>query len=92
MWLGPRADLMDAMHTSPFWMKFVYTLAFAGLAFWAALRLAHPGAPARTAMRSILLPVAGMIGLGLLQIALSHGVTAPMFYGVPTPSARSGFS
>jgi len=81
-WLGPRPDLMGAMHTSPFWMKFGYTLAFAVLAFWAALRLAHPGAPARTAMRAILLPVAGMIGLAALQIALSHGVTAPMFYGV----------
>jgi hypothetical protein len=81
VWLGLRPDLAEAMRTPPFWMKFGYTLAFAALAFWATLRLAHPGAPARTAMRAMLLPVTAMAALGLLELALSRTDSTQLFYG-----------
>lgn len=80
-WLGLRPDLMPAMHSSPFWMKFGYTLVFAGLAFWAALRLAHPGTDAKTAMRSIALPVAAMLALGVFELMRSPAPPAQLFYG-----------
>jgi hypothetical protein len=80
-WLGIRPDLMSAIHTPAYWIKFGYTLAFAALAFWAVLRLAHPGCPARGAMRSIALPVAAMFALGLVELAVSAQSPALLFYG-----------
>jgi hypothetical protein len=80
-WLGIRPDLMPAMHTGAYWMKFGYTLVFAGLAFWAALRLSHPGTEARTAMRAIALPVAAMLALGVVELATSGESKSLLFYG-----------
>lgn len=80
-WLGLRPDLMSAMHTSPFWMKFGYTLALAVIAFWAVLRLARPGVDAKGAMRAIALPVAAMLVLGVVELMRSPVDPAILFYG-----------
>lgn len=59
-WLGFRPDLVSAMATGPYWMKFGYTLAFALFAYWATARLARPGAR----------PDRPMIGMGAVFAAL----------------------
>ena len=41
-WLGMR-DLGQAMHTTAYWMKTLYTLAFAASGLWLVRRLARPG-------------------------------------------------
>lgn len=46
IWLGIRPDLGAAMQTTAYWMKFLYTLALAGFAFWTVERLSRPGARA----------------------------------------------
>ena len=35
-WLGVRPDLMSAMGTAAYWMKFFYTLLFAISGFWSS--------------------------------------------------------
>lgn len=80
-WLGIRPDLMSAMHTSAYWVKFGYTLAFAILAFWAALKLSHPGTNAKSAMRALALPVAAMLALGVVELLTSGESKSLLFYG-----------
>jgi hypothetical protein len=41
-WLGLRPDMATAMGTTPFWVKFAYTLALAAAGGWAVKRIAHP--------------------------------------------------
>ena len=48
MWLGIRPDLASAAATSPYWIKFGYTLALAMLGLWATERLLRPVASATT--------------------------------------------
>ncbi len=43
LWLGLRPDLMPAMGTAMFWMKFVYALSIAAFGFALAGRMARPG-------------------------------------------------
>lgn len=45
-WLGVRPDLMHAMTTPSYWMKFWYTALLAFFALWATVRLARPGSKA----------------------------------------------
>ena len=58
VWLGIRPDLMPAMHTAMYWMKFFYTLLFAAAGFWTLERLSRPGAASRTQMILEALPFA----------------------------------
>jgi hypothetical protein len=53
VWLGMRPDLMDAMHTSAYWMKTLYTVGLALAGFALVERLSRPG-------------VSGKVGAGLL--------------------------
>ena len=46
-WLGMRPDLMDAMHTSAYWMKTLYTLGLALAGFALVERLSRPGVRSR---------------------------------------------
>jgi hypothetical protein len=66
-WLGIRPDLMDAMATSAYWMKFFYTLALAGLAYWATERLARPGGVARLAMSGAAIVFAILFAMAAMQ-------------------------
>lgn len=43
LWLGLRPDLGDALTTSPFWIKFLFTAVIGAAGVTLALRLARPG-------------------------------------------------
>jgi hypothetical protein len=69
-WLGLRPDLTEAVFGMMYWWKFLYTAVFAGLAFWAATRLARPGGSMRRPMLALfaLIVVAGALGIAQLII------------------------
>jgi hypothetical protein len=69
-WLGLRPDLAEAVFGMMYWWKFLYTAAFAGLAFWATTRLARPGGSMRKPMAALfaLIVVAG--GMGIAQLLI----------------------
>jgi hypothetical protein len=81
-WLGLRPDLAAAITTGPFWMKFVYTLALAGLGFWLAERAARPGVAlgGLPALAGGLILAMVLVGLGLLAAAPGAD-RAPMLLG-----------
>jgi len=58
LWLGIRPDLMSAIGTGAYWMKFFYTLLFAISGFWTVERLSRPGVPTRPQMILEALPFA----------------------------------
>ncbi|MGB8366583.1 MAG: NrsF family protein [Rhizomicrobium sp.] len=59
-WLGIRPDLASAAATSPYWIKFSYTLALALFGLWTTERLSRPAASCAT-------PAFGaLIALGIL--------------------------
>jgi hypothetical protein len=67
VWLGIRPDLMGAMATSAYWMKFFYTLLLAALAYWATERLARPGGAARRAMVGAAIVFAVLFAMAAMQ-------------------------
>jgi hypothetical protein len=69
LWLGVRADLMDAMRTGPFWMKFAYALSVAVLGFGLIDRLARPDRDGGLFEAMILSPLAVMTALAIYQLA-----------------------
>jgi hypothetical protein len=72
LWLGPRPDMMPAMGTAAFWIKFAFTalLALAGIA--AASRMARPGGGADAPVTVTAAVVAIIVVLALAQF-----MTAP---------------
>jgi len=70
LWLGLRPDLAEAMFGMMYWWKFLYTAIFAGIAFWAATRLARPGGSMRVPMIALfaLIVFAGAMGIAQLMI------------------------
>lgn len=81
-WLGPRPDLVPAMGTFPFWMKFFYTLAVAGLALWLVERTGRPGAPWRRPLVLMALPLAILVLLAALALATPGADTHALMMGV----------
>ncbi|MBV8976947.1 MAG: DUF1109 domain-containing protein [Alphaproteobacteria bacterium] len=67
-WLGVRPDLAQAMATGAYWMKFFYTLVFAGAAFWTLERLSRPGAPSRSQMLLEALPFAAVAAIAAVEL------------------------
>lgn len=68
LWLGVRPDLMDAMGTGPFWMKFAYALSVAALGFGLVDRLARPDGDGGIFGPMLLAPLAVMIALAIFQL------------------------
>jgi hypothetical protein len=68
-WLGLRPDMSDAMMTTPFWIKFAYTLVLAVCGFWLVARQARAGAAAPGAILGGALILAAMVGLAVMQLA-----------------------
>lgn len=66
--LGVRPDLMDAMRTGPFWMKFAYALSVAALGFGLIDRLARPDGDGGIFGPMLLAPLAVMIALAIFQL------------------------
>lgn len=77
-WLGIRADLMLAMHTGMYWMKFFYTLLFAAAGFWTLERLSRPGASSRTQIVLEALPFALLASWASMKLMM-----APMEARIP---------
>ena len=71
VWLGIRPDLMPAMHTSMYWMKFFYTLLFAAAGFWTLERLSRPGASSRTQMILEALPFALLAAWASMKLMMA---------------------
>ena len=67
-WLGVRPDLQEAAGTASYWVKFAYTFALAGAAFWVTERLARPGGRVRLQARLMLLPFAAVAVLAAVQL------------------------
>jgi hypothetical protein len=67
-WLGFRPDLANAITTSAYWMKFVYTLALALLAFWATERLARPSSKASRPLAGLAFVVVVLCVLAGMQM------------------------
>lgn len=82
LWLGVRADLMPAMMTGPFWMKFAYAFSVAVLGFGLIDRLARPDGEGGIFGPMILAPLGVMIALAAWQlIGLSHAERMVLMMG-----------
>jgi hypothetical protein len=82
LWLGPRPDLMQAMGTGAYWMKFFYTLLFALGGFWTLERLSRPGARTRTQMTLEALPFAAIALWASMRLAMAPDeARMPMMMG-----------
>lgn len=68
LWLGVRPDLMEAMRTGPFWMKFAYALSVAALGFGLIDRLARPDGEGGVFGPMLLAPLAVMAALAIYQL------------------------
>jgi hypothetical protein len=67
-WLGPRPDLMHAMTTSAYWMKFFYTLLLALFAFWTLARLAKPSRDASRLLAVLAAVVASLFVMATMRL------------------------
>lgn len=67
--LGFRPDLWLAMQGPTFWMKWVYTSSLAAGAIYATSRLARPDPGRMRALWLMALPVLGLAGLGISELA-----------------------
>ena len=73
LWLGVRPDLMPAMATGPFWMKFAYVLSLAALGFGLIDRLARPDGDGAVFAKLIIVPMVVMAALAVYQLAGASG-------------------
>ncbi|HEY1962756.1 MAG TPA: DUF1109 domain-containing protein, partial [Rhizomicrobium sp.] len=67
-WLGVRPDLMPAMHTLGYWVKFGYTAALAGAALWLVVRLSFPGSAAAPPTLAVFVPLALLLTIAMQQL------------------------
>jgi hypothetical protein len=82
LWLGVRPDLMPAMHTGAYWMKFFYTLLFAVAGFWTLERLSRPGTSSRTQMILEALPFALLAAWASMKLMMAPAdARMPMMMG-----------
>jgi hypothetical protein len=70
-WLGIRPDLMHAMGTGAYWMKFFYTLLFAAFGLFTLERLSRPGTRARARMILEVLPFALLAVWSIMRLAMA---------------------
>jgi hypothetical protein len=81
-WLGIRPDLMIAMRTMAYWMKFFYTLLFAVAGLWTLERLSRPGAASRTQMIVEVLPFAALAAWAAMRLTMAPAeARMPMLMG-----------
>lgn len=70
-WIGPRPDLMQALLTPMFWVKFSYAAAAGLFLASATSRLSRPGARLGGLAVAIALPFALMGVMGAMRLALA---------------------
>jgi hypothetical protein len=74
LWLGLRPDMMPAMGTAAFWIKFAFTLLLALAGIAAASRMARPAG-----MASAPVTVTGAVLVAIVVLAAIQFMTAPAF-------------
>jgi hypothetical protein len=79
--IGPRPDLHAAMQLKAFWVKFLYTLALAGLGFAIAARQARAGRDSRNLTMALAAPVAALMVLAAIQLSAPYADTAALVMG-----------
>jgi hypothetical protein len=67
-WLGMRPDLADAMHTSAYWMKTLYTLGLALAGFGLVERLSRPGVSGRAGVLLLGACFFAIVALAVVQL------------------------
>lgn len=81
-WLGIRPDLLTAMGTGAYWMKFFYTLLFALAGLWTLERLSRPGMRATRQMIFEALPFALLASWAAMRLMMAPaGMRMPMIMG-----------
>lgn len=68
LWLGPRADLADAVHRLSYWMKWGYTLSLSAAALAMTIQLARPDTGRPRGVWLVAIPVVLLAGAGLLEL------------------------
>src|SRR5271165_7159195 len=68
LWLGIRPDLASAAMTSPYWVKFFYTLVLAVSGIWAMERLSRPGGNASVPLIAMAVAFAALLMMASMQI------------------------
>lgn len=82
VWLGIRPDLMAAMSTGAYWMKFFYTLLFTVSGLWTLERLSRPGAGTRLQMILEALPFALIATWAAMRLMMAPADTRmPLLMG-----------
>jgi hypothetical protein len=82
VWLGIRPDLMAAMSTGAYWMKFLYTLLSAASGLWTLERLSRPGASTRLQMILEALPFATLSAWAAMRLMMAPADTRmPLLMG-----------
>jgi len=76
--IGPRPDLHAAMQLKAFWVKFIYTLALAGLGFVILARQARAGQDSRKLAMMLAAPVAALMVLAAIQLSAPYADTAEL--------------
>ena len=79
--IGPRPDLHAAMQLKAFWVKFLYTLALAGLGFALVARQSRAGQDSRKLAMALALPVAALMVLAAIQLSAPYADTAALVMG-----------
>jgi hypothetical protein len=79
--IGPRPDLHAAMQLKAFWVKFIYTLALAGLGFALVARQSRAGQDSRKLAMALAAPVAALMVLAAIQLSAPYADTAALVMG-----------
>jgi hypothetical protein len=79
--IGPRPDIHAAMQLRAFWVKFLYTLALAGLGFVLAARQARAGQSSRSLTLALAAPVAALMVLAGIQLSAPNANAAQLVMG-----------
>ena len=79
--IGPRPDLHAAMQLKAFWVKFIYTLALAGLGFALVVRQSRAGQDSRKLAMALAAPVAALMVLAAIQLSAPYADTAALVMG-----------
>jgi hypothetical protein len=79
--IGSRPDLHAAMQLKAFWVKFIYTLALAGLGFVLVARQARAGQESHTLAMALAVPVAALMVLAAIQLSAPYADTAALVMG-----------
>ena len=66
-WIGLRTDLVAALGSATFWIKFAYTLALTAIGFRAALPLLRPDGTSRWSALVVAATFVAMLGAGTVQ-------------------------